>query len=116
MITRITPTLSAMNDFGGSQEDKLGEAVAKIVDYQAEISSWIDSYINAKKMVSGTIDKIADDDQRRVLFKRYCQGETFEQISCDMNMTYRNICYIHGKALQAVDQILIEEMTKADDN
>lgn len=106
MVTRITPTLKDDVVSGGSSQDKLADAVVKIVDLEAEIDREIDSYVNAKQEISSVLDGIVDPDQLQVLHKRYVQYKTFEQIACDMNMTYRNVCYIHGKALLAVREIM----------
>lgn len=106
MVTRITPTLKDDVVSGGNSQDKLADAVVKIVDLEAEIDREIDSYVNAKQEISSVLDGIVDPDQLQVLHKRYVQYKTFEQIACDMNMTYRNVCYIHGKALLAVREIM----------
>lgn len=109
IATKITPTLKQDVVSGGGSQDKLSEAVAKIVDLEAEIDREIDRYVNAMRNISATIDTLSDPDQLQVLHKRYVQFKTWEQIACDMNMTYRNVCYIHGKALLAVNEIMKEE-------
>lgn len=109
MATKITPTLKQDVVSGGSSQDKLSDAVAKIVDLEAEIDREIDRYVNAMRNISAMIDALSDPDQLQVLHKRYVQFKTWEQIACDMNMTYRNVCYIHGKALLAVNEIMKEE-------
>lgn len=106
MVTRITPTLKDDVVSGSGSQDKLADAVVKIVDLEAEIDREIDRYVNAKQEISSVLDGIVDPDQLQVLHKRYVQYKTFEQIACDMNMTYRNVCYIHGKALLAVREIM----------
>lgn len=106
MLTKITPTLKDDVVSGGGSQDKLADAVAKIVDLEAEIDRDIDRYVEAKREVSGTLDKLTDPDQLKVLHMRYVQHKTWEQIACDMNMTYRNVCYIHEKGLQAVNEIM----------
>lgn len=106
MVTKITPTLKDDVVSCGGDQDKLGDAIAKIVDLEAEIDRDIDRYVAAKQEISATLDKLTDPDQLQVLHKRYVQYMTWEQIACEMNMSYRNVCYIHGKGLQTVNQIL----------
>ena len=106
MATRITPTLKDVVVSGGGNHDKLADAAVKLADLEAEIDIDIDRYVNAKQEISSVLDEISDPDQLQVLHKRYVQYKTFEQIACDMNMTYRNVCYIHGKGLLAVSEIL----------
>lgn len=107
MLMRITPSLKdEVVTGGGSSQDKLGDAVSRIVDLENEINQAVDSYVDAKQAVAAVLDKLSDPDQLQVLHNRYVQYKTWEQIAYEMNMSYRNVCYIHGKGLQAVNQIL----------
>lgn len=106
MVLRITPTLKDDVSSSGGSQDKFADTMAKIVDLKAEINRDIDRFVDAKQKISGTLDKLSDPDQLKVLHKRYAQYKTWEQIACDMHMSYRNVCYIHGKALQAVNEIM----------
>ena len=105
MVTKVTTSLSPDPCHGSGNQDKLGDAVARIVDLQTEVNQIIDTYIDKKREISMVIDQIKDPDQLRVLHKRYFDDLTWEQIACDMHMSYRNVCYIHGRALQAVEEI-----------
>ena len=105
-LLRITPTLKDDVVSSGGSQDKLGDAVAKMVDLRDEINADIDSFVGAKRAVGATIDKVSDPDQLQVLHKRYVLYESFEQIAIEMHMTYRNVYYIHGKAPHAVSEIL----------
>lgn len=114
MVVRITPTPKDNIASGGcGSQDKLANAVAKIVDLEAEIDREIDYFVNARRKIVALIDKLSDPDQIQVLHKRYVQYKTLERIACDMGMSYRNVCYIHGKGLQAVNEIM---KGKANDN
>lgn len=106
MVVRITPTPKDNIASGGGSQDKLANAVAKIVDLEAEIDREIDYFVNARRKIVALIDKLSDPDQIQVLHKRYVQYKTLERIACDMGMSYRNVCYIHGKGLQAVNEIM----------
>lgn len=106
MVLRITPTLKDDIYSSGGGQDKFADTMAKIVDLKAEINRDIDRYVDAKQEIADTLDKLSDPCHVIVLHKRYAQYKTWEQIACDMNMSYRNVCYIHGKALQAVNEIM----------
>lgn len=106
MVLHITSTLRGDVVSGGGSHDKLGDAVAKIVALEAEINEAVDAYIDKKREVSKTIEKIKDPDQVQVLHKRYFEDLTWEQIACDMHMSYRNVCYVHGRALLAVAELI----------
>lgn len=106
LVMKVTSTWKGDVVSGGGNQDKLGDAVARIVDLQHEVNQAIDDYIDKQKEIGAILDQIKDPDQLRVLYKRYFDGLTWEQIACDMHMTYRNVCYIHGRALQAVGRLL----------
>lgn len=110
MLTKITPTLldEAVSGGFGSQ-DKLSDAVAKIVDLEAEIDREVDAFLDARQTVSKTLDKIDDTNQFNILHQRYVQGKTLEQVAVSMGYTYRWICSMHGRALQTVEKILKSE-------
>lgn len=100
--TKITPTYSDMPK-GGQQENKIETAIEKIMKIDAEINTEIDEYIQVKAEVKSVISSIPNDLYREVLERKYVKGETFEQIAYEMNYTYRNVCYLHGKALNLVN-------------
>lgn len=109
MVTKITPTLKQDVVSGGGSQDKLSDAVAKIVDLEAEINREIDCYVDARKAVTRTIGKVGDMKLQDVLNMRYVQFKTFEQIASEMNYTYRWVCIMHGRALQEVEKIINPE-------
>ena len=109
LATKVTTTLKPDAAFGGGNQDKLGNAVAKIIDLQNEINEDIDKYVDLKKEISRVIGQVKDATQMDVLQKRYILYETWEPIADEMGFTLRNVCYIHGRALQAVAEILRRE-------
>ena len=106
MVTKITATISPVCVSGSGNQDKLGDAIAKIVDLQDEINRKIDNYVDLKREISEMLEQIQDPDQVKVLHKRYFEYKPWEMIACEMGYTFRNVCYIHGKALQAVEALL----------
>lgn len=108
-LTKITPTLRDDAVSSSGSQDKLGDAVAKMVDLRNEINADIDRFVDAKRSVGATIDSVSDPDQMQVLHKRYVLYESFEQIAIEMGFTYRHITRIHGEALQSVKKILKNE-------
>ena len=106
MVTNITPTLKDDVVSGSGSKDKLGDTVAKIVDLQDEINKAIDEFVDKKNEVCAIIDSLQNPDHVALLHKRYVEYLTWEQIACEMHMSYRNVCYIHGRALQAASAVL----------
>lgn len=110
-LTSITPTLKDDVVSGGGSQDKLGDAVAKLVDLEDEINQAIDNYVELKKEVNRLIDKIPEPDQLYVIHKRYAEYKSWETIASEMGYTYRWVCAIHGKALLAVENLLKKAKT-----
>lgn len=108
LTLKITTSLKQDVVSSSGNQDKLGDAIAKIVDLQAEINKSIDEYVDRKREVNKVLEKVHKPDHFAVLSKRYLLYESLEQIAYEMHMTYRNVCYIHGDALKAVGEILKE--------
>lgn len=79
--------------------DILGNAIAKIVDLEIEINKSIDVYVNMMEKIASQIGSIQDIMEYQVLFSRYIEFKTFEQIAVDNNYSVRQILRIHGNAL-----------------
>ena len=101
MATKVTQALTPDKVKGG-MENRREESIAKIVDMEKEIGASIDNLKKIREQVECAINAIPDANQRNVLRLRYLNGKTWEQIAVDMNYTYRNICYLHGKALKQI--------------
>lgn len=106
LALKITSSWSSEHVSGSGNQDKLGNSVAKIADMEREIDKAVDEFIDKKKEVMSVLSKIQNPDQLDILYKRYIQFESFEQIASEKSMSYRNICNIHGKALQSVMEFM----------
>ena len=113
LTKKITSAWGTEPVSGSRSQDKLGDAIAKIVDMEQEINDAVDKYVDKKNEVRALLEKVTDADQLDLLYKVYFQYETLEQVSCEMNMSYRNACYIHGRALQTVEALLKGEIVNA---
>lgn len=106
LTTKITSSWKDDVVSGSGSKDKLGDAIAKIIDLQTDINATIDEYVDKKREVSSVLEKVENANQLAVLTKKYLLFESLEQIAVEMHMTYRNVCYIHGEALLAVADLL----------
>lgn len=109
LTLKITSSLKDDVVSASGSQDKLGDAVAKIIDLQDEINQSIDLYVDRKREVNRVLEQITDVDYLQVLSKRYLLYESWEQIAMEMGYTYRHITRLHGEALQAVRKILNEK-------
>ncbi len=54
----------------------------------------------------GSIEKLSDDNHRNILFKRYVEGKSLEEISVEMGYTYNYTCTLHGESLTKLSKVL----------
>lgn len=99
MVCSISVSANEDKVKSSSDKDKLGSAVAKIVDLENEINKAIDIYVDKKERIVSQIDSIKDIMEYQVLFSRYIEHKTFEQIAEDNDYSVRQILRIHGNAL-----------------
>ena len=113
MATRITPNYGG--EGGGTHQtgDKLGEAVARIIEAESRVSDELELLEATEREVIMTISSVQDGTLSTLLYERYINGKTWEQIAVCMNYSYRQITRMHGAALSAVKYVLecpIEKM------
>jgi hypothetical protein len=106
LAKKVTSTWSSERVSSSGNQDKLGDTVAKNVDLERKIDTAVDSFVDKKAEVKAVLQKIKNPDQLELLLKVYIHYETLEKVACEMNMTYRNACYIHGRALQTVEALI----------
>ena len=108
-LLRITPTLKEDVVTGSSTHDRMTTTIAKIVDLQREINQKIDGLVYRKAQVIHQLEKVRNPDYLMILQRRYVDLDSFEEIAAEMHYTYRWICKLHGRALQAFSKIMDEE-------
>lgn len=87
-------------------KNKMEEAMVKLSDRMeyldrkiAELSVEIDDRLSS-------IEGIDNGNYRDVLYKRYAEYKSFEQISVEMGYVYNYTCNLHGEALKELSQHL----------
>lgn len=99
LATDITVATDKEKIQTSSDKDKIGNAVSRIVDLENETSSMINDYINTRKKIIREIDSISNKNYYQVLFSRYVEYKTMDEIAEKMNYSWRQIIRIHGSAL-----------------
>lgn len=102
----ITPNYAS--EGGGTHHagDKLGAAVARIMDAEARVDAEIELLIATEREIENTINAVSDKTLCALLYERYINGKTFEKIAVEMNYSYRQTTRMHGAALLAVKDVL----------
>lgn len=106
-LRELSVSLPAMNYDkervkGGTDEDKLQNAVCDIIELEDKIKAEIDEYVRIENEIREVINRQDDVDERLLLRLRYIEFNTFEQIAIKMNYSLRQIWRIHKKALKNV--------------
>lgn len=106
LIYKVTTSLKLDVVSSSGNNDKLGDSVAKMAVLREEINAAIDGLVDSKREIESVINQVQNPNQLYVLTQRYLLYKTLWEISEEMNMSYRNVCYIHGDGLKAVERIL----------
>lgn len=107
LAEKVTSTLSLDGTSLQSSglQDKIGDLVARIVDLQTEIETATRKMIDLKTEAMRIIDRMPTQECRLLLQLRYLNGLTWERIAVDMNYSYRNVHYLHSRALQEFEAV-----------
>lgn len=106
LSTKVTAVMEGEVVSRTRSTDTMADTIAKIIETENEVNSLIDSYVDRKAYFSKIIDGLNSAMQIRVLYAHYYAGKSFQQIADELGYSRRNICYIHGDALQAVEKIM----------
>ncbi len=106
MAERITPNYSG--GCGRHQTgDRLGNAIAKIVDAEARVDQEITMLIATEREVEWTINAVDNSIFRKLLYERYINGKTWEMIAVLLHYSHQHVVHVlHPKALNAVKHLI----------
>lgn len=96
---KITPVYTDMPK-QTSGDNKLQTAIEKLLEEDQRLAEKITEYLTTKKEIEAEIETVSEDRLKVILKYRYIDNMTMEQIADEMGYSYRNICYLHKKALQ----------------
>ena len=84
--------------------DKIGTAYCKIEEMEEKLDKLIDEYVDKKNLIISQIDGIENETYYEILFARYIEKKTFEEIADEMTYSFRNVTRLHGRALQEFEK------------
>lgn len=88
---------------GSRQTDRIGEAVAKIVDLETELENDVMNILCYRHEIINQIHKLDNPLYMQLLFKRYIEGKDFKTIARETKFAYDYIKAIHKPALKAFE-------------
>ena len=110
----ITPVYCSSGGGGGTRDgdEKMINAVSKIIDAKNRVSDELEMLEATEREVTRTIDAVKDRTLRTLLYERYINGKTWEQIAVTMNYSYQHIVhFLHPRSLEAVKHLIESNIT-----
>lgn len=80
--------------------DKIGTRFAKIDEHERNIDTMVDEFAEKKEKIISQIDSMEEETTYTILFARYIEKKTFEEIAVDTHYSWRQVVRLHGKALR----------------
>ena len=85
--------------------DRLSEEVPIIADLEEEINSDLGALLMRRNKIINEIHSMDNPVYMDILYKRYVQYKSLEEIAVEMSYSYRWIKHLHGIALQEFKKV-----------
>ena len=85
--------------------DSISDTVSKIMELEEKINTDIDELVELKSVARENIEQMENDVEKVILYKRYFNNESFENIAVECGYSWRHIHRLHGEALKNFDKI-----------
>ena len=82
--------------------------VFKIIEIEDKIKKELDRLYEIKLEIQEVVLRVVDPIEQSILFKRYIEELSWNEIAKSENFTKRNIFIKHNKAIKSVEKILNE--------
>lgn len=100
---KVTRALSSVSASGSGRQD-FTVTIDRIIALQTELDKLIQEAISERYYLESLINAVHSPLHRRVLQRRYINGNTFEQIAVYENRNYKHIVNrIHPEALKMIN-------------
>ena len=105
MLTSISVATNFEPVKHSTSGDRMGNAIAKLVDLENELNDDIDRFVDLKREIENVFDDL-DPVLALVLRNRYVYYMTWEQIAVETGYSYRHVTRLHGKALVEATKVM----------
>lgn len=103
---KMTRELSGMPS-GSGGGDKVPACVEKIWELERKLSAKLSDMVEQRQAIERAIEALPDK-QKQLMHYRYIDGMKWEKVAVEMNMEYRWVLRIHGRALQEICKLTME--------
>lgn len=80
------------------------KAIERLYDMERRLDGIIDRYMDEKTRIITEIQSLDKPEHIEVLYMRYVEDQSLEQIACSLSYSYYWTAHLHGDALQAFDK------------
>lgn len=80
--------------------DSIPNEVIRRAELEADISRKIERFLQLKHKIINEIQSLDNAVYVSILYKRYVEYKSLEEIAVEMNYSYRQVLRLHGMALQ----------------
>ena len=91
---------------GGKGGSKMENIVVQLADFETSLQDELSQVWRTRMQIIDKLSQIKDVRHYEILRLRYLEGERWEQIAVDMNITWRHCYRLHGSALAEFEKIL----------
>lgn len=103
LAEKITASMEGEAVSGSKNLDPMGAVLVKIDLKKEEIERLEAEHEQRKNYYACLIDNLRKPVFIKILYRRYFFDIPLKEIANELGFCYRNICYLHGNALQAVE-------------
>jgi len=103
---KVTTSFTQEKISGGNiEKSKMENTIVKVIDLEHEINEDIDRFVDLKRDIQDTINKMENINYQLLLEMRYLSGKNWEEIAEQLNYNNRTVFKVHGRALKQFERI-----------
>lgn len=99
-------TSSYTNVKGCGNQPTFEYTLDRVMKYRERLNREIDNLVDRKRDIRKVIDKLDNDKEKLILYKKYINFQTFESIAEDLDITPRQVYKIHKKSLEKLQKFI----------
>jgi hypothetical protein len=94
---------------GGPRPDSMVDKVSRLEEQSRYIDKQLEQYHELRHKIVTQINLLDNANHIELLYLRYVEGKTFEEIAVAMTYSFRQILRLHGSALQDFERTVLQK-------
>lgn len=87
------------------RKDPMGDIIAKLDELDREIEKTVSNYLEIRKEIISTIEKVENTLYYDILYKKYVEYKNLIEIADEIGYSVQHVRFCHTKALEEVRKI-----------